>query len=57
MHVFEQRANMTNAIKPRMLIELTEFISYYEVIVDQIQESHGITQVLQFPSFHLQGGW
>ena len=47
MTVFEQGANVTIAIKWRTLIELTKFTSYYEVIVDQIQESRGRTQGLQ----------
>lgn len=47
MTVFEQGAKMTMAMKWRTLIELTKFISYYEVIVDQIRESHGKIQVLQ----------
>lgn len=53
MTVFEQEANMTIAIKQRTLIELTKFTSYYEVIVDQIQESRGKTQGLQSCSLHL----
>lgn len=51
--MFEQGANVTITIKWSTLIELTKFTSYYEVIVDQIQESHGRTQGLQSLSLHL----
>lgn len=36
MAVFEEEVNRTTAIKLRTLIELTKFISYYEVTVAQI---------------------
>lgn len=49
MPVFEQGANMATSIKSRTLTELIKFTSYYEVVVDQIQESPGRTQGLQFP--------